>query len=320
MIHDTALEDSFASSSPAAMRAKALCAAGRMAYFESDFAAARANLEEGLALFRQSGDQFGVISAMSSLLLVSSWQGETAAALSLFQEGMAILRQMPDRTRLLPVLTNFGWATLFLSAPEILSDARTLNEEVVRLARAAGDKRSLGIALDCLGQCFYWTDQLAPARRVYEECLPLLRYIGENLMADHAIWGLGKVALREGRLEEARACAARSLFFQKQHKSPIGVPYIIESFAHLAVVEAQPQRAVRLFAAAARLREEQRSFPQPLVVAENEQYLTPLRETLSAEDFATAWAQGDALTMEEAITYALENEMPDPAQTPEIPS
>lgn len=290
------------------IRGRALCAAGRMAYFQSDFAGARARLEEGLALFRQNGDQIGTLNAISSLMLVLSWQGETAAALSLFREGIALLGQIKDRQSLLPVLGSFAWAATFIAAPEVASGALPINEEVVRLARAAGDKRSLGIALDCLGQCFYWTDQLVPARCVYEECLPLLRDIGENLMADHAIWGLGKVALREGRLEEARSCAARSLHFQKQHKSPIGVPYIIESFAHLAVVESQPQRAVRLFAAAARTREGQHSFPQPLVVAENEQYLAPLRETLSAAEFAAAWEEGSAMTMEEAIEYALKND------------
>lgn len=295
------------------LRGRVLCAAGRMAYFESDFAGARVRLEEGLALFRQSGDQVGTLNAISSLLLVLSWQGESDTALSLFHEGMAILSQIKERQSLLPVLGSFAWAATFMASPEALTDTLPINEEVVRLARAAGDKRSLGIALDCLGQCFYWTNDLMSARRVYEECLPLLRDIGENLMADHAIWGLGKVALREGRLEEARSCAARSLLFQKQHKSPIGVPYIIESFADLAVVENQPQRAVRLFAAAARTREAQNSFPQPLVVAENEQYLAPLRETLSAEEFAAAWKEGHTMTIEEAIEYALEKESSMPA-------
>ena len=60
-----------------------------------------------------------------------------------------------------------------------------------------------------------WSDGTSSTLwRVYGECLPLLRDIGENLMADHAIWGLGKLALREGRLEEAQSCAARSLLFQ----------------------------------------------------------------------------------------------------------
>ncbi len=61
MIHDTALDEPFASSSPAATRAKALCAAGRMAYFESDFAARALTSKKG---WRSSGK--AAISSASS--------------------------------------------------------------------------------------------------------------------------------------------------------------------------------------------------------------------------------------------------------------
>lgn len=158
----------------ALIRARALCGAGRLAYFESDFAAARTLLEEGVALLRQSGNEADAVDAMSSLMAVLTWQGETAAALALLREGMTLLQPLKDRSGLLPVLSNLGWAASHLSTSEALAHAHALNEEVVRLARAAGDKRSLALALACLAQCFYWIEEWTTARSLYEESIPLL--------------------------------------------------------------------------------------------------------------------------------------------------
>lgn len=288
------------------IRARALCGAGRLAYFESDFAAARAQLEEGVRLFRRTGDQAGAVSGMSSLMVVLVWQGEAAAALALLREGMTLLRPMTERSGLLPVLSNFGWAASHLSMPEALADARTLNEEVVSLALAAGDQRSLALALACLAQCFYWTEEWATARPLYEESIPLLREVGAMWMLDYALWGLGQTLLRQGCHDEARAISREALARQEHLETWIGTPYYLESFAFLAAAEGQPQRAVRLLAAAARTREQQHSHAQPLVVSQNAHYLSMLRATLDEATFEAAWNEGRAMTVRDAVAYALE--------------
>jgi tetratricopeptide (TPR) repeat protein len=289
------------------MRAKALCAAGRFAWFDGDLATARVHLEEGLSLYRRAGDGIGLLNAMSSLILTLSWQGETGAASDLAQEGLQVLQTIENRGQHLLVLVNFAWAATFVASAEALERARPIDEEVARLARSAGDGRSLGVALACLGQCHYWAKEYGGARRAYHECIPILIEVGENLMTDHAIWGLGKVALREGNAAEARDCAKRSLEFQKRHQSQLGIPYCIESTAHLAVVEGDFSRAVRLFAAAERIREMQRAVAQPLVIEENEEYLTVVRQNLDAAEFNASWKAGRALTLDGAIACALES-------------
>ena len=288
------------------IRARALCGAGRLAYFESDFAVARTQLEEAARLFRQAGDQAGAVNSMSSLMVVLVWQGKTAAALALLREGMTLLRPMQDRQSLLPVLSNFGWAASHLSAPEALADARALNEEVVCLARTAGDNRSLGLALACLAQCFYWMAEWATARPLYEESIPLLREVGAMWMLDYALWGLGQTVLRQGYHDEALAISREAMARQEHLETWIGTPYYLESFAILAVAEGQPERAVRLLAAAARTREQQHSHAQPLVVSQNEHYLSMLHAMLDEARFEVAWNEGRAMTVRAAVAYALE--------------
>ena len=293
------------------IRARALAGAGRMAWFEADFPTARMQLEESLALFRQTKDRVGMLDAMSTLILVRTWQGELAAALSLLEEGMALLRELPDRQNLLPVLAGLGRAAAFTVAEEALPHAWVLGEEAVRLARAANDKRSLAWALNTLAICCYYRGDHAAARPYLEEGVVLFQELGELWGVSLLTWCLGNVARRAGRYEEAWTLNQQSMTVQPPCNNRQGMPPMLESFAYLAVEEKQPQRAARLLAAAGKLREIDGNFRQPLVAAEYEEYLGTLRTMLDATEFEAAWEEGRAMTIEEVVASALKKEQPD---------
>jgi DNA-binding NarL/FixJ family response regulator len=81
-------------------------------------------------------------------------------------------------------------------------------------------------------------------------------------------------------------------------------------FHHLGTVaqlRAEYERATRLFAAGAAIRAVT-SGTNPLTLtglADYERDITALRMSLGAEAFAAQWAAGQALTLEQAIAYAL---------------
>jgi tetratricopeptide (TPR) repeat protein len=106
----------------------------------------------------------------------------------------------------------------------VQDDSRRVNEEVARLARAAGDRRSLGVALACLGGHFYWRRRWDKSRAAYEEALPLLREVDDHLMVPHALWGLGRAAVRQGRIEEARRLMDESLRCRSAPTRPSACP------------------------------------------------------------------------------------------------
>jgi len=75
--------------------------------------------------------------------------------------------------------------------------------------------------------------------------------------------------------------------------------------AALAAVQSAPRRALRLAGAAAALRA---PLTRPLAASEQaalERRLAPARRALSAEEQATAWAEGQAMTRAQAIADAL---------------
>ena len=89
----------------------------------------------------------------------------------------------------------------------------------------------------------------------------------------------------------------------------------LEAFAALAVGEHRPELAVQLVAAASALREAA-GLP-PLPGARAERYLAPARR-LGEATVARLWARGLALSSEEAVTLALEEDLSGDGRAPGV--
>ena len=86
---------------------------------------------------------------------------------------------------------------------------------------------------------------------------------------------------------------------------------ILEEFGYLAHSLQQSKRAIKLWASAFKLRSD---IGQPLPICDQvryEEHLLSTKETLGEEAFQVAWTAGEAMTLEEAVTYALEPTPPD---------
>jgi hypothetical protein len=76
--------------------------------------------------------------------------------------------------------------------------------------------------------------------------------------------------------------------------------------ADLSTSQGRPQEAARLLGAAEALLKASGSTWWPADRVEYERNLATLRAALSEAAFAAAWAEGQAMTLERAIAYALE--------------
>jgi predicted neutral ceramidase superfamily lipid hydrolase len=70
--------------------------------------------------------------------------------------------------------------------------------------------------------------------------------------------------------------------------------------------QGQPKRAAWLFGAAEALRETSGASIPPVDRADYDRILAAVRAQLDEQTFAAAWAEGRAMTLEQAIAYALE--------------
>jgi non-specific serine/threonine protein kinase len=117
---------------------------------------------------------------------------------------------------------------------------------------------------------------------------------------------LGHLACDQGDYVAARARFAEMMEDATLERNPWTAPFVLMAYAHLAAVEGQAARAVRLSGAADTLRQTVGTSLGPAYQAYLRRDLERARLTLGEEEGMATWEQGRAMTLEEAVAYALD--------------
>jgi non-specific serine/threonine protein kinase len=142
-----------------------------------------------------------------------------------------------------------------------------------------------------------------------EESAQLSQEAGQRMAAAWTLSDLGYVLLRQGDLQGARHLWEKNLHKFREANNPIGVVYNVEGLASLAVQQGQPARAVRLLAWADATREAIADRRPPVEQADVDRDLAVIRTQLNDATFEAEQAAGRAMTMDEAVVYALNEEV-----------
>ncbi len=119
-----------------------------------------------------------------------------------------------------------------------------------------------------------------------------------------ALMTRAQVKLAQGEMDEAEQDAQAALTTAAQTGVTNRMGPTLECVGELAAMAGSDREAARLFGAAAGLRARTGEVRFPSVNAGYEAVTTELRTTMGAEDYDAAWAEGVALSTEEAIAYA----------------
>ena len=275
----------------------------------SEFWWTRGHLSEGRerlgALLAHPGGQERTkarADALNGAGMLTWGQGDYGGARGLYEESLAIGRALGDKRGIAYSLANLG---LVSAEQGDYSGARVLLEESLTIGRELGDKRGIALSLNYLGNAAYKQGDYSGARVLLEESLTIGRASGNKFGIAASLTNLGNVAYEQGDYALARVLHEESLAIGRELGAKAVIADGLEAFATLAARELQEERSARLWGAAAALRE---TFGSPLSPAKHEKQereMTAVRETLGEDAFAAAWAQGRAMTMEQAIEYAL---------------
>jgi DNA-binding CsgD family transcriptional regulator len=115
------------------------------------------------------------------------------------------------------------------------------------------------------------------------------------------------VALRQGDYDLAVARLKESLEVLRETGNPLYMQNL-ELLAVAVSMHGDYRRGAWLFGAADALREAVGAFVLPLYRAEYDLGVAAARAGLDEENFAKAWAEGQAMTPEQAVEYAFSNE------------
>jgi hypothetical protein len=113
------------------------------------------------------------------------------------------------------------------------------------------------------------------------------------------------VILHRGDLEAARTHFTAALSILQQQEDRRGVAECLEGMAGLAGVQGRPAQAARLLGAANALREAIAAPHPPVERGEHERLVAAVRAQLDEAEFASAWAEGQALPWERVVEEAL---------------
>ena len=174
-----------------ALRAKALRGAGKMAYYQCDFEAARAFFEQSLALDRELGQRLRMADTLGRLGFMFGIQQDYAAAEPCYRESLALYRALDDRSGVGRVLSELGYIALRQGD---YARARSSLEESLTLFRDPEDRYLEARARHYLGHMARLTGDYVQSHAHYDRAAAILKEMNNS-------WGLFY-------LLEAYACLA----------------------------------------------------------------------------------------------------------------
>jgi hypothetical protein len=175
------------------------------------------------------------------------------------------------------------------------------------LFHAVGNAGGEANAVWGLGNHHYFRNHPGQGIAEFREALEIFRRIGDRTMEAWALHMLGTGLLRVGNTAEARHHVAHAMRHFHAAGDTAGITLTFDDLSAVAVAEGDLVRAARLRGAARNLAIETGTKLASLVEDRFEQQVRPsVRAHLSEADVERYGAEGAAMTLDEAVAYALD--------------
>jgi non-specific serine/threonine protein kinase len=204
---------------PAAVRSRALLAAGHLGWELGEYDSAVNWLRESLVISEERGDCAGRAAALLNLGLIAEKQGHEDTASAAFEDALALYREEGDRSGIVRALANLGdLAYRRGDSPRSLQ----LSEEALVLSRQSGDVQATARSLSNIAQLVLDRGDVTQARMLYKEGLTLYVNLHASLGIADVLAGLAAVAGALGQFPQM----ARLLGAAQAQCSAMGVPVL----------------------------------------------------------------------------------------------
>jgi len=264
-------------------------------------------LEQGRALAREEGDPWLIAWSLVGFAYFADLQrpDERARAWAAGEEALTLLRGVGDVTDIVVTLRALGWLAL---REGMYGRAEAAFAEDLAGTRALKDPVGSGLALKGLGDACMGQGDFARAKSSYEQAVALWRDLGAyRRPLAHAVAGLGRAAWELGEPVLAQSSFQESLRLWQELGDRREFAAALEDLGRLAVGRGQLERAIHLIGSAAALRDATGNQFTPDDQAKLDRDLELTSAALGADRRAAAWAKGRAMSLEQAVAYAMED-------------
>lgn len=296
-------------------RAKALHAAGLLAYLQSSYPETRLLLEEGLSIYRELdiSDHQALANALITLGDMETELGNYDIAFEFMNEALEIMRELNNIRGIARALWQLGGCAV---RPGKYDQAIHYFDEALIYLRKIGDRGQTSIALSGLAEVAIRQGDFERAAILEEESISMRREIKDPWGIAVSLGNFAWISLRQGDLDQALNLLRESLTLRRDIGDKGGGAWCLEKLAEIALLIGQKKsnqnyreyyhRAAKLFGAAEAMREPVESMIDLVDQPEYNRHVEVIHKQLGEPTFMKAWAEGREMSMEKAIEYALD--------------
>jgi predicted ATPase/transcriptional regulator with XRE-family HTH domain len=220
------------------------------------------------------------------------------------EQALSVARTNNDRRNIDRALAMLG---LVLAEEGNFAAAQSILEESKARFQEIHDEWGYAHAVLCLVVQSERRKDWATALSLSQQAFAGFQKLGDRYFQSVALRLVGRAYVKQGDVTNGVAALRESLILAQQLDNKFQIALVLwRSFAEAALCAEKPARAVSLITAAINVFQSIGAWMEDDdLLFENE--LTPCRAALGESAFAAAWNEGRAMTMEQAVEYALEN-------------
>jgi len=288
-----------------AARASALTGAGLLALTQGDAATAEPWIERSATLFRDLGNTRRLAYALLLRGMARAARGDPAGAEPWLEQARALHREVGNVWGEATSIYHLGNAAMQRGE---YAAAEARYGDSVALFHGASDRLGVAVLRYALGVAAAARGDDGAAEALLGEGIALLRETSDRYDLARALVAGGEVAVRRGLPRQAREWLSEGLRLWRDMGLSAGLARALTAWAALAALEGRAERAGCLSAAAHTL-----STPAAAPTSDGGIAATAARERVAATggvhpdpaSFAAGWADGQAMTEEQAVAAAL---------------
>jgi tetratricopeptide (TPR) repeat protein len=278
----------------------------RLATSLAQFWMATKRLEDGTewfdhALNAPSGQDINRGEAFFQAALLAFWQGDNDRASMLHNNSLDIGHQAGDATIIAEALS--GLARIALRSD--LGEARRLCREALAVTEGTVDQRGRSNAMHVLGVAAQMAGDFHEARELMSARIAHARALGNFRVISSEAGNLSMVERQLGNVDQAEMLACEALKIDYQRGDHWAMPYKVSGLAAVSTERREYERAATLVGVANAMMEAEKAGWPPDERPHYEWVVATLKSAMGAAGFEQARATGHAMTISEAVDFAL---------------
>ncbi|MDQ6694889.1 MAG: tetratricopeptide repeat protein [Chloroflexota bacterium] len=230
-------------------------------------------------------------------------RGDLQLAASYLDESLALYNDLADRRgvgRTLRIIAN-----LARDRGDYVR-SRSYYERSLAILSDVGDTEGMALLLISMGENARYENDYDAAHALYERGMKISHDLGSKQLIAIILSNLGNLEHHEGHNELAEELFSESLQLQRELGERLITAECLAGLSSIARSEMQPNIAVKLLAAADQLLRSAGFQLNDVNRQDNDSELAEARKLVDPLIFDQLWAEGHAMTMQQAIDYALE--------------